>query len=77
MQCEPGHPDQYTAMQGRQKLPEPDGMHRRSNGKFGKCLEMNSLRWPVLAVFLFGLLHFQEPPAQPAAAGSTASTIFP
>lgn len=53
IQCASRHPEPYAAIQGWQKLPEPAGMHRRCNGKFGKCLEMNSQRWPVLATFLF------------------------
>lgn len=41
MRCARGHPDQYSAIQGWQKLPEAAVTLRRSNGKFGKCLEMN------------------------------------
>lgn len=41
-QCAMRHTHRYAAMQGRQKLPEPARMHRRCNGKFGKCLEMSS-----------------------------------
>jgi hypothetical protein len=34
-------------MQTRQKLTDRVVMHRRSNGKFGKCLEIRLSAYPV------------------------------